>query len=220
MRHSLAEAGTAGEVSAAAALEAKRITGRNIEFDLAGSDPQLAREHSEGVLRGLEEFPNTPLKRVQQGGDAEGERRAYASTSHDGGVITFMHSAQKDGPQAYRDRLQREEHSGAKAAGTGTPMGVATHEFGHAVSSGYQLDGPMGRHIEEYAFRHRPKRALDGSVVEKQLGEYAASSPTEAIAEAYSQARLQGPLASGIAIDTHAALTRMVKAREAGQDVE
>jgi len=57
VRSSLTEAKTISQINAAASTEARRITGRNIHFDMTGSDPQTAREHSEGVLRGLERFP-------------------------------------------------------------------------------------------------------------------------------------------------------------------
>ena len=60
VRETLAEASTIEEINAAASTEAKRITGRDIPFDMTGSDPQIAREHCEGVLQGLERFPRTP----------------------------------------------------------------------------------------------------------------------------------------------------------------
>lgn len=102
VRDALAGHATAEEVGAAAQAEAKRITGRDIEFDLAGSDTQLAAEHAEGILRGLERYPNTPLQRVQQGGSRYAEdQEAWASTSQDGHVITFTMDAQRYGAASH-----------------------------------------------------------------------------------------------------------------------
>lgn len=121
VREALAGHETAEAVGTAAAAEAKRITGRDIDFDLAGSDPQIAAEHAEGILRGLERFPTTGLKAVRHGTDPEAEQReVFAVTSRDGGTITFTANAQKYGAAGYRAELKQARAEHAISAATAT----------------------------------------------------------------------------------------------------
>jgi hypothetical protein len=88
VRDSLASAGNLSELSTAAKREARRITGRDISFRFKGSELQVAKEHAEGVLMGLERFPKAPLRAVTTygPGGAEGYEdprlvAAYAATT-------------------------------------------------------------------------------------------------------------------------------------------
>ena len=84
VREELVGASTIEEINTAASAEAKRITGRDIPFDMTGSDLTTAKEHSEGIMRGLERFPDARLDRV------EVERMGDGTWAHaDGGTIRF-----------------------------------------------------------------------------------------------------------------------------------
>lgn len=196
VREALAGHETAEEVSAAAMAEAKRITGRDIEFDLAGSDPQLAAEHSEGILRGLERYPNTPLERVQHGGNryAEGEE-AWAATSLDGRVISFTEDAQRYGAASYRQELKQAAQGGDLAVGT--PMGVALHEFGHAAANHYRLNGWADNKADAYAEIHMGSTDMRASV-SKAISRRAAENAHELSAEAFADVAVHGDKASGM----------------------
>lgn len=182
-------------VSAAAAKEAKRITGRDIEFSLAG-DPQIAAEHSEGILRGLERYPKTPLSRVVQGGSthAEGEE-AWGETSRDGSTIRFTDDAQRYGAASYRADLRSAGQLGELTAGT--PTGVALHEFGHAAANSYNLNGWANNRGSQYAeidMGTTDLRAASRTAISSR----AAVNDHELSAEAFTDVMVHGDRASGM----------------------
>jgi len=215
VREALAGHGTAEGVSAAAMAEAKRITGRDIEFDLAGSDPQLAAEHAEGILRGLERYPKTPLRRVQQGGDQYAEdQEAWASTSLDGRVITFTHDAQRYGAASYRADLKQSADGGDLA--DGTPTGVAIHEFGHAAANSYRMNGWANNRASEYAEIEMGSTDLRASS-SRAISRRAAENDHELAAEAFTDVVMHGPGASGMStsiVDTFDSIVRSTDSAE------
>jgi hypothetical protein len=64
VRASVASATTPQEVAQAVAAEASGIVGDDVRVDLAGADLDVARSFGEGVLRGLERYPASPLREV------------------------------------------------------------------------------------------------------------------------------------------------------------
>jgi hypothetical protein len=212
VRDTLAGAESIGQINAAAAAEAKRITGRDIAFDLDG-DPQLAKEHAEGVLRGLERYPKTPLDRVIQGGSKYAEdQEAWAETSSDGSVIAFTNDAQRLGPDSYRADLKTAQDGGHLVAGT--PMGIAMHEFGHAAANSYRLNGWANNKASEYAeieMGTTDVRAAATRAISRRAGE----NDHEMAAEAFADVMLNGSNASGMStliVDTFDAHIRVADA--------
>lgn len=190
VRDALAKAGTAEEVGAAASAEAKRITGRVIPFDMAGSDPQIAREHAEGILRGLEKYPDTDLYSVKQGGDALIEATG-AHAVYERHQITFTNAAQAGGPDAYRQSIA-EMHDSGHGVPAG-PMGVALHEFGHAMMA-RGAGGFAGQVLAEQAAAEKGRSVSEH--VRQEISSYAASSGYELGAEAFADVMLNGRKAS------------------------
>jgi hypothetical protein len=190
VREALSGHSTAEEVSAAATAEAKRITGRTVTFDLAGSDPQIAAEHAEGVLRGLEKYPDVDLYRVKQGGDtlieASGAHAVYERNQ-----ITFTNAAQAGGADAYRRSLTEMNDSGFGVSSS--PMGVALHEFGHAMMD----RGAGGFAGQVVAARAAADKGISVSEhVRREISGYATSSGYELGAEAFADVMLNGRKAS------------------------
>ena len=64
IRRSLANAKTTDEIAGVLSSEAGALVGDTFDANFAGADPQVAREFAEGVLRGVERFPATPLREV------------------------------------------------------------------------------------------------------------------------------------------------------------
>lgn len=196
VREALAGAKSIDELNAAAGAEAKRIAGRDIEFDLAGSDLQVAKEHVEGVLRGLTVHPDAPLNRVQQGSppDAEGDiLHPYGYTDTVTGTITFTNSAQAGGADAYRAALDAADVNGDYSAPT--PTGVGVHEFGHIVTAG----------SAETAWQAAVKTARQSSQAGNQNGfimesisNAAGDSKEELAAEAFTDVLTHGSAASDV----------------------
>jgi hypothetical protein len=197
VRQTLADAGTVGQVNAAAAAEAKTITGRDIAFDLDG-DPQLAREHSEGILRGLERYPGTPLQRVQGGHvEAHGtEEKAWASTSADGKTITLQSHSD---PAAFREDLARNSHGPGftNEFSAATPMGNALHEFGHAAANHYGVNEPAANTARDHVkkvIKDDDFRAAVGYTISIRAME----NSHELVAEAFADVMVNGSDASSL----------------------
>jgi hypothetical protein len=214
VREALAGHETAEAVGTAAAAEAKRITGRDIDFDLAGSDPQIAAEHAEGILRGLERFPTTGLKAVRHGTDPEAEQReVFAVTSRDGGTITFTANAQKYGAAGYRAELKQARAEHAISAATATPIGVALHEFGHSVANSHGANDPA----LNAGYRHAEgKKAGVSTTIQTDLGRYATSADREMVAEGFAQSMVKGDKASGTAKAIMAGMEEFISSGQRG----
>lgn len=223
VRGSLRDAKTTDEVSAAASAEALRITGRETRFDMTGSDVQLAREHSEGVLQGLERYPGTKVSTVRMGNDiVGGEGEAIAATLGDGAgghVIVFSHDAQKYGAASYRADLKQEQQYGFQV--TGTPRGTALHEFGHAAANQYRLNGRADNKAGQYAEIDMNMRGNTREAIGKSISRYASTSSHELSAEAFADVMTNGDKASGMSrlivsdFDTEIRLTDAEAAAEA-----
>lgn len=196
VRDALNDAKSTDELNAAASAEAKRITGRDIEFDMAGSDLQVAREHVEGVLRGLTMHPDAPLNRVQQGSppDAEGDiLHPFGYSDALTGTITFTDSAQAGGVDAYRARLEVADLDGEYSAPT--LVGVGVHEFGHIVTAG----------SEETAWQTAVKAASqagqhgdNNNFIMENISNVAGDSKEELAAEAFTDVLMHGSAASDV----------------------
>lgn len=201
---------TAEQVSSAAGAEAKRITGRDVEFALGGMDTQVAAEHAEGILKGFERYPNVPVQRVQfGGGDRMAEMAdAWAETNRAGTVITFTRAGQRKGPEAYRRDLEQSKRDGYIT--DGTPTGAALHEFGHAVANSYALNGVGRNAAKKFADKTGSGEWSDvaGSTVSKR----AAEDHYELAGEAFADVMVHGAKASGLSKAVVAEFDAQVKA--------
>lgn len=189
VRQSLSDAGTATEVASAAAAEAKRITGRDIDFRMEGSDVQIAREHCEGVLQGLERYPDVALDRVQTASMPFGYQDAWAVTVG-GSTITF-NRAYAANPEGYRQSLAKSHTEGHLLPED--PRGVAIHEFGHALFHP-GAGGFAGQVTAERAAKAAGESVRDH--VQRAVSGYATSSGYELGAEAFADVMLHGSGAS------------------------
>lgn len=151
IRPVLASAKTLNRVGEVFRSEFERITGRRtlLGADFTGN-LQTAREHAEGLLRGLERFPDVNLVRVSAAKETayaqvttwgELPATAVASRVPAGARIEFNDRWTRN-RQKYVDSLTsdstRVEYGGIDRPGfhvpnSGTPMSVAVHEFGHAL---------------------------------------------------------------------------------------
>lgn len=201
VRAALKRASTIEELNTAAAGEAKRITGRDIEFDLAGQDLQVAREHAEGVLRGLENYPDADLAFVGSYGPGgsrgpmarqlEAENSgAYAVTA---GSAVYFNNLTAARPNTYRSSLERAELDGDLVSGS--PTGVALHEFGHVVMAG--SDAGVSDAVMETARSMATSKGQDTQhYIAERVSNYATESVNELGAEAFADVMSFGSDAS------------------------
>jgi len=162
VRQSLADAKTASDVGLAAATEAKRITGRDIPFDYHGVEPQLAREYSEGVLRGLERYPSAPLGAVRTTEfppDPEGETTwAHTLRPEAEGNSSGKYEIEFNGANGVAGQVDEMLHmkQARGAYAFGDVQGLALHEFGHVLHEHAGTSDAAKRVANAYAEKNVP----------------------------------------------------------------
>lgn len=177
------------------------------------ADVQTAREHAEGLLRGIERFPAVRVN-ITSGGMSD-----YARTV--GPEIRFATSWSR----------QREEYlaslrvSGARNAEgvsfhpttISSPQGVALHEFGHVLEYAFAFDpqydfallGATRAKVRQIVAELADERGVPTTeLVKLEIGEYAAGSTQELLAEAFADAMINGDAASELSRRVFAMLVR------------
>jgi hypothetical protein len=220
MRQSLKDAKSVEEVADVVAGEAGRITGHAVEVDFAGSNLQVAREHAEGVLRGVERFPHTALtlvttygpgaKRSELADRADAEARgAFAVTTHDnappmplpGGFRTSgtgiaFNNARTTEPDKYRADLARMQANGWSVIGS--PRGVALHEFGHVVQEHGRPSQPAHAVAQHVAAKASAAGMPPTDYAAKHISTYAAQNDSELSGEVVGDVMVNGVKASPV----------------------
>ncbi len=199
LHEALADAQTIDDIARVAEAESERITGRVTSFDWTGSDPQIAREHSEGILRGMERYPGTYLGHV---GLDDLEPGVLGLTTWFEGyrdrlpVIDFSRVHSSD-PDRYRGVLWRSSQrgpDGRRGLVTDTPAAVALHEFGHVVSANYQGFADIAGWLANKAAAGQSE---DRDVfLARELSKHGVKSVMETAAEAFADVMEHGDGAS------------------------
>lgn len=195
VRDALAGAGSIDDLNGAAAAEMKRISGQDVRVDMQGAKLDEAKEHLEGVCRGLERYPGAKLSRVDTYGTGSRDPSAHAdyadafAITSRGDSISFNNDNETG--FTYRDRLSGQEKAGQIAVGT--PMGVGLHEFGHVVGNASLADGPAGVIASRAA---KAAGSYSGAHVTEQISRYATSDDGELLAEALADVMAHGSAAS------------------------
>ena len=229
VRPVLEQARTAKAVTSAFTAEVQRITGRKVYGYFSGS-AATAREHAEGLLRGLERFPRAGDRFRGFGGYRAGIHDSAYAVTFDSGRIEFgeewtlpasrqkyLRSLAKDTSEWDQPRFEFGETVPGYAfhpRNTGTPLGVAIHEFGHlldisamsrSISVRTQTDRAIFRRVEEVTREIAARRKALGLkpfdvkysyVVRREISEYAAKNTEELLAEAFADVMVNGAQAS------------------------
>ena len=204
IRAELAAARSTSGVGKVFGSEAQRITGRAIPAQFRGS-LDTAREHAEGLLRGLERFPEADLTRVES---VTLKESSFAEA--EGGVIRFNDrwtSGAKRGD--YLAELARSVGNHWHPAGMDNPAGIALHEFGHIVD--IETIGEVAR--LELKRLVRDAAAADSVSVDElvrfDISRYAADGGgREIAAEAFADVMLNGEAASSLSLDIYNVIRR------------
>jgi hypothetical protein len=148
-RQSLQDAKTTEEISRVATDEALDATGHKIPIDLRGSDPEIAREYAEGILRSLEQFPWARLTSVATYGTRDS---AYPAVKSRGPLGVTVHDTDTGDNHILLDATPSHSRLSdllAMVHGEGAlvaidPQGLAVHEMGHVLehSSFGDVQGP------------------------------------------------------------------------------
>lgn len=200
LRDSLASAKTTEELNAAIKAEVTRLTGRgDVSVDMSGLDLEVGKEYAEGVLRGVERFPNAKLRRI--GSDSLSGPMAQTRALGDGYEVVF------DSDPGWRNRKQaalfREDlemsHRSGRTVFSG-PIGVGAHEYGHVVAN--STPGTLS------AVAGRAQQWGEDRVAQR-ISEYATTSRGELAAESFADVIMNGTQASSFSqavfgiIDSH-----------------
>ena len=223
VRPALAAAGTLAGVEKAFRAEYRRLTGRRVATNSHG-DVQTAREHFEGLLRGVERFPGVNLTAVGRGTKPHyaqaitqsGGRGHLTVVGGGSGRVEFNEAFTGD-RQKYLDSLAADVKAGWHPAGTASPVSIGAHEFGHVLDVG-TLGEAIRPDLQRLIFRRATERdqALDAlraagqpmsaedfiagrgaeGLMRREVGEYALKNHSELVAEAFADVMVNGPAAS------------------------
>jgi hypothetical protein len=182
--------------------EFERITRRRLRADAVdfGGLVATAREHAEGLLRGIELFPDATFRGVEiLAGDRAVGRYAEAQF----GRARFSEWWSAPGRrQRYVEALERGVASGWSPQGTANPMCVAIHEFGHILDSN-TLGGVIHPDIDELLKRRASDEILSAEdylagrsrvdvLIRDEVSEYGRKSRGELVAEAFLDVVING----------------------------
>lgn len=208
VRTSLMLAETITEVNQIAATKARELSGRPVLFDLGGTDVQIAREHAEGILQGLERFPKARLYRVatfdSRQGPLNGEdlSNAFAVTITGAyGSSILFNSRYIDDPADYRLELARSRgHLTAP-----TPIGIAWHEFGHVMGADTMAATASKKIARSLAASAGSKPS---AFVQDQVSLYAKKDDHELLAEGFADVMAREEEAAQVSQEIFAEVSR------------
>jgi hypothetical protein len=214
VRSALQSAGTVGAVGRAFRAEYARITGRKIPSATFHGDVVTAREHAEGLLRGVERFPGARLIGVGPINDTAAA--AVTQTTLGGGYVRFSDHWTQRRPE-YLDALGKDVADGFHPTGTASPVAIAIHEFGHVLDIG-TLGEAIRPDLNRLLFRRATERdkALDAlraagqpisaedfvagmgatGLIRREVSSYALKNQHELVAEAFGDVMMNGARAS------------------------
>lgn len=200
IRAELAKARSVRGVSKAFMDEFERLTGRRpIPASMTGS-LHTAREHAEGLLRGLEGFPDADLGMVDVGRMAK--ESTYAHTRLDTGDVRFSaHWSSAEQRDAYLQSTRHDADTHWHPHGVDSPTAMAMHEFGHVIDLA-TLDRSAHREIARVVLRASQRAGLPADeFIAREVSRYATKSTEELVAEAFTDVMVNGPAASELSRD-------------------
>ncbi|HEX3307208.1 MAG TPA: ADP-ribosyltransferase, partial [Streptosporangiaceae bacterium] len=203
VRPELTAARSTAAVGRAFSEEFERITGRRPQFVEFTGSAATAREHAEGLLRGLERFPDANLDRIVSSRlpQVAGEAEEYAHAT--GSRIAFNHTwTSVESRQRYLDSLAADTAKweqgriGWHPRGTASPTAQAVHEFGHVLDLGTLAGRAESRVLSAVRGRAAKLGLADDELIAREISAYATSDARELVAEAFADVVMNGERAS------------------------
>ncbi len=194
VRQVLVDAKTVGQVQWAFLEETRRIRGvmldpRDVDFSRASV--QTMREHAEGILRGLERFPDAHLRGASVADLADAR---YAQTSGPDVMFSRRWSSTVS-RQRYLQSLKGDVDAGFHFAGSESPITTALHEFGHILDfGGDQL--ALRRRVKQIVADYASEAGIDVAEAAARISRYSAEHVSELIGEAFADVMVNGERAS------------------------
>jgi hypothetical protein len=217
IRPELEAARTAGAVTNVLRTEVGRITGRSTAqtyISLHGMSAATAREVAEGILRGLERFPDADLREIRVAGRLTNNPYAVADPYR----RSIEFSSDRTSPAGRAASLRSlandvagwDEPGGVgwHPRGTGNWTAIAIHELGHNIDIATlakaihpEVDTLLGRRVDETrdeidrfaasAYMGRDDLTAD-ELIRREVSEYATKNRKELVAEAFADVMVNG----------------------------
>lgn len=206
-----ADAGDTDAVALAYAAEHQRITGRPVRVSFRGSDPYIAAQHAEGLLRMQERYPEVRIQQVAVYGDSAPGRTDLWSEDVEGAyawagsgtaspapaapwllTVAFNLDFSED-PDRYARWIEADQKRGWNV--TPDPVSIAIHEFGHRLAADTGAKEDVKALVRERAKAAGKKPA---KYVQDEISEYASTDYDELMAEAFADVQLHGDQASAL----------------------
>ena len=191
IRQELSEAQTLPAIGLALNGEYRRITGRDIDsIHLDGLDPDVARVHAEGILRGAEMFPAAVLHEVASYGDG-GHVPAGRMPA---GCVAVTQAASRIGSGIYlnthwtaqklRDSQANDDSIGHMAGAHGDLTRTGSHEMGHVAAHTAGSDRVHATIEQKLASMAAGAGQATSVFVRRHISTYGATNAHEAAGEA------------------------------------
>jgi hypothetical protein len=212
VRPAIAAPRSVKDLQVAFRAEVQRVTGRDVLIQLP-DDVSLAtmKQYAEGVLTGMERFPDTKIRQIAWWYREHGH---YAEAGADEILFNRWWSTTARRPallKAVRGDVAGWETPGLRGwmpRGSGSPDAIGLHEFGHTVHLGLGADAAKVSSRALTAVQRRA--ALDGvtpdELISREMGAYASSDEFELVAGAFTDAVINGQLASPLSREIYALL--------------
>lgn len=197
VRPSLEAARTTYAVQGVFIQEARQITGRFLSVRFTGS-AATAREHAEGLLRGLERFPDAKLAGIDA---MEARGSEYAATAYS----EILFSETWTSPAArrrYLSSVAADVENGWHVANSGSPVSIALHEFGHLLDFTTDINRTIRGPVRQIVARRAAEAGVAPDVlIAREVSQYATSHVDELVAEAFTDVMVNGEAASVLSKD-------------------
>lgn len=199
VRGALRTARSTDDIAAAFEDEARAITGRDIPADFTGAAPTTAREYAEGLLRGLERFPDATFERALIGEASDFPDPAdYAHADIEDNLIRFNPalSGAADRERVI-DALHMDEVDRWVVPGSGNAVGIALHEYGHILDQ-VALGNRVAAKVKAILLDEVMSSGEPTEVLVSRVSRYALQDRRELVAEAFTDVMLNGDNAADL----------------------
>lgn len=208
VRAALKSAKTTRELQKAWRAEYQRVSGHDVSIQIPLDASLLTmREYAEGVLRGLERFPDVRVREIswwiEEGG-------AFAQANGDTLQFNAIWASMRGRPALLRSlrncvRGWDRGSNGWFTRAAGQPTSVAIHEFGHILDMG--LGGRIHSRALSAAHRLAGQQEIEvDTLIARDISIYATSDEFEFVAEAFADVIARGEAASSLSREIYGLL--------------
>jgi F like protein/ADP-ribosyltransferase exoenzyme len=200
VRASLLKPKTLKGLTASMKTEMRSITGRDIAVEIPeGMSVLTTREYFEGIARGLEQYPETRLRRI---GTYLRRDDSYAEATGDTIEMNEFWLTAARRPQVLASLKGdiadwSDTRIGWHTRAADTPVSLGLHEFAHIIDQNNLGNGKIHSRVLTAVHRRAGVAGVaDDTLIGREISAYATANPFELVAEAFTDVQLRGAAAS------------------------